>query len=67
MGIVEDIKSQINVYTPIVEAIVNSIEAIDRKNTAGEIVITVHRDSELPFDTSTPGIKSIDIEDNGRV
>jgi hypothetical protein len=65
-GTVDNIKSKSNVYTPIVEAVVNSIDAIIASGNAdGRIIITVFRDQTLPFDDTLPNIKSIEIEDNG--
>jgi hypothetical protein len=64
LGIVKNIKSKSNIYTPIVEAVVNSIEAIDN-NPNGRIEIVVHRENMLEFDDSKPYIKSIEIIDNG--
>lgn len=64
LGIVKNIKSKSNVYTPIVEAVVNSIDAIGRK-PKGKIEIIVHREHTLNFDDAIPYIKSIQIIDNG--
>ena len=64
LGIVKNIKSKTNVYTPIVEAVVNSIEAIDKQEN-GKIEIVVHRENPLPLGDSKPYIKSIEIIDNG--
>lgn len=65
-GIVDNITSKTNVYTPIIEAIVNSIEAIDEvKNDKGKITISVVRENTLDFDGSQPIIQSIEIMDNG--
>lgn len=64
LGIVKTIKSKSNIYTPIVEAIVNSIEAIEKK-TNGIIEIIVHRENTLQFDSTKPYINSIEIIDNG--
>jgi hypothetical protein len=64
LGIVKNIKSKSNVYTPIVEAVVNSIEAIGKKPN-GKIDIVVHRESVLEFDNIKPHIRSIEIIDNG--
>lgn len=64
LGIVNNIKSKSNVYTPIVEAVVNSIDAIGNKPN-GKIEIIVHREQTLNFDDAKPFIKSIQIIDNG--
>jgi nitrogen fixation/metabolism regulation signal transduction histidine kinase len=64
LGIVKNIKSKTNVYTPIVEAVVNSIEAIGNKPN-GKIEIVVYRENTLKFDNAKPYIKSIEIIDNG--
>lgn len=65
-GTVDNIKSKSNVYTPLVEAIVNSIDSIVASNrNDGEIVIKVIRDQTLTFDDSLPNIQSIEIHDNG--
>ncbi|MBN2834477.1 MAG: sensor histidine kinase [Candidatus Delongbacteria bacterium] len=65
-GTIENIRSKSNVYTPIIEAIVNSIQSIIEKgNDNGKIEIILHREKILEFDNSTPEIKSIEIRDNG--
>lgn len=65
-GIIDNITSKTNVYTSIIEAIVNSIEAIDEaKNDRGKITISVVRDNTLDFDGSQPTIQSIEVMDNG--
>nr|WP_051567517.1 ATP-binding protein [Draconibacterium orientale] len=65
-GTIENIRSKSNVYTPIIEAIVNSIQSIIEKgNDNGKIEIILQRDKILEFDNSTPEIKSIEIRDNG--
>lgn len=64
LRIIKNIKSKTNVYTPLVEAIVNSIEAIgDFKN--GKIEIIVKRELTLGFDNCKPSIICIEIRDNG--
>ena len=66
LGIINAIKSKTNVYSPIIEAVVNSIEAIqEAKNPHGEIIISVKRDGVLELDESLPKIVSIEIQDNG--
>ncbi len=69
-GIIGNIKARSNVYTPIIEAIVNSIHSIDiSKRDDGEILLIVKRDSQgsLGLDQSDliPVISSIEIRDNG--
>src|SRR5574344_1676580 len=64
LGIVKNIKSKSNVYTPIVEAVVNSIEAIGNKPN-GKIEIIVYRENVLEFDNTKPYIKNGEIIDNG--
>jgi hypothetical protein len=64
LGIVKSIKSKSNVYTPIVEAVVNSIDAIGNKPN-GKIEIVVYRDNVLEFDNSKPNIIDVEIIDNG--
>jgi hypothetical protein len=68
-GVIKNIKSKSNIYTPIIEAVVNSIEAIgEAKRKDGKIIISVKRDSQTPLfaDTTTiPPIHDIDILDNG--
>ena len=64
LGIVKNIKSKSNIYTPIVEAVVNSIDSIGGKKN-GEIEIVVHRENTIQFENTKPYIKSIEIIDNG--
>ncbi|MDD3149364.1 MAG: ATP-binding protein [Candidatus Gastranaerophilales bacterium] len=58
-----------NVYTPLVEAVVNSIEAIeDAKIDDGEIVITLIRSRQRVIELDgdkLPPVSTIVIEDNG--
>jgi len=51
-GTIDNIKSRSNVYSPLVEAVVNSIEAIDEttNKNKGKIIISVIRDNVLKFD-----------------
>jgi len=62
-------KGKTNVYTPIVEAIVNSIDSIDqsgRKDGLIEVILTRHPVYNLTLDgTSLPGVSSIKVTDNG--
>lgn len=63
---VENIKFGTTVYLPIVEVIVNAVEAIeDKLEKNGEITIVVKRSSQLEFDRNTQEVKSFEITDNG--
>lgn len=64
---VENIRSGTNAYTPIVEIIVNAIDAIEsKKEKQGEIVILVKRSSQIEMDQgSLPAIEGFEISDNG--
>ncbi len=65
-GTIDNIRSKSNVYTPVIEAIVNSIQSIvSKKNKDGKIEIILHREDLLEFENSTPSIKTIEIRDNG--
>lgn len=66
LGIIDNIKSKSNIYTPIIEAVVNSIQSIvnsDIKN--GKIEIILHREKILELENTIPEITSITIKDNG--
>ncbi len=63
---IENIKANTTVYTPLIEVVVNAIQAIEstgRKD--GRITIRVHRGSQFDLDGSLPEIHSFEIEDNG--
>lgn len=63
---IDNIKSNTTVYTPIVEVIVNAIQAIEAANvTPGEIKVIVKRSSQLETDEPLPSVESFDIIDNG--
>jgi len=68
-GVVENINLRTNIYTPIVEAIVNSVDAIEEsKRTDGEIIVSLKRDTQgqIQFDDdSLPDVTSVAIIDNG--
>lgn len=64
--LVDNIRSGTNVYTPIVEAIVNGIQAIDaRAEGKGIIKIIVHRSDQNEMDDTLPSPESFTIQDNG--
>jgi serine/threonine protein kinase len=63
---VENIRSGTTVYTPLVEIIVNGIQAIEDKNIAdGKIEIVVERSSQEELDKKVPQVASFLIKDNG--
>ncbi len=63
---VENIRANTTVYTPIVEVIVNSIQAIESNGgTNGKIEIYVHRSEQLEMDGGLPEVRSFKIKDNG--
>jgi hypothetical protein len=65
-GTIDNIRSKTNVYTPVIESIVNSIQSISEKNEEkGKIEIILHREKVLELENHTPSIKSISILDNG--
>ncbi|MGI6572365.1 MAG: ATP-binding protein [Fermentimonas sp.] len=65
-GVMSNIRSNTtNVYTPIIEAIVNSIQAITEKGIKnGKIDIILHREEMLEVGI-IPNVISVDIIDNG--
>lgn len=67
-GIVDNIRSDSTPYTPIIEAITNSLDAINKSGREdGQIDITLERDNVLANmgDNELPEIKSVIISDNG--
>jgi len=64
---VENIKSNTTVYTPIVEVIVNAIQAIEDKVniSEGKIKVILKRSPQTEIDGSLPNIESISVLDNG--
>jgi anti-sigma regulatory factor (Ser/Thr protein kinase) len=64
--VVENIRANTTVYTAIVEAVVNAIEAVDAKGQLdGRVLIRAYRSAQLETDGSLPEIQSFEIEDNG--
>ncbi|MBI2890157.1 MAG: sensor histidine kinase [Nitrospirae bacterium] len=63
---VENIRANTTVYTPVVEMIVNAIQAIDESGrTDGRVSIRAQRSSQTELDDSLPEISSFEVEDNG--
>jgi len=63
---VENIRIGTTVYTPLVEMIVNSIQAIEsRGEDTGEIEIIVERSGQSDLDGKIPSVEGFQIKDNG--
>lgn len=63
---VENIRASTTVYTPVVETIVNAIQAIDEAGrTDGRVSIRAQRSSQTELDGSLPEVSSFEVEDNG--
>ena len=62
---VENIKAQTTIYTPIVEVVVNAIQAIDARGHLGRVRIMLTRQGQPDMDGSLPEISSIRVEDDG--
>ena len=63
---VENIRANTTVYTPVVEMIVNAIQAIEGASRAdGKVSIRALRSSQIELDGSLPEVSSFEIEDNG--
>ena len=67
MRAVENIKFGINIYTPLVELVVNAIQAIEQNDNAdGKVEILIKRAQQqgLGFDT-LPDVIGFTVKDNG--
>ncbi|ALC17790.1 hypothetical protein DSOUD_3064 [Desulfuromonas soudanensis] len=63
---VENIRTNTTVYTPVVEMIVNGIQAIDEAGRRdGKVLARVQRCTQPELDDSLPEVIGFDIEDNG--
>lgn len=63
---VENIRASTTVYTPVVEMIVNAIQAIDEAGgTDGKVSIRAQRSNQIELDDNLPDVSSFEIEDNG--
>jgi len=64
--LVENIRSNTTVYTPVIELIVNGIQAIDETSRKdGKINVRVQRGRQGELDGSLPEIVGFEVEDNG--
>ncbi|WP_027389849.1 hypothetical protein [Chrysiogenes arsenatis] len=63
---VENIRTNTTVYTPVVEMIVNGIQAVDETGRKdGKVLARVQRSTQAELDASLPEVIGFDIEDNG--
>ena len=63
---VENIRGNTTVYTPVVEAIVNAIQAIDESGqTAGRVSVRAVRDDQAELYGRLPNITGFEVQDNG--
>jgi hypothetical protein len=63
---VENIRANTTVYTPVVELVVNAIQAIDEScRKDGKVVIRACRSPQAGLDGILPDVTGFDIEDNG--
>lgn len=64
--LVENIRANTTVYTPLIEIIVNAIQAIDETGRSdGGITVRVERDGQRVLDGALPEIIGFAVEDNG--
>ena len=63
---IENIRANTTVYTPIVEIIVNAIQAIEESSRSdGEVVLRALRSTQAQLDGSLPDVIGFEIQDNG--
>ena len=63
---VENIRTNTTIYTPVVETIVNALQAIDeRPGVSGEVRVTALRSGQLELSGSLPDITGFTVRDNG--
>lgn len=64
---IENIRSGTSVYTPIVETVVNAIQAIESAKgiSNGLVEIIVKRDQQMDLDESAPEVDGFEVVDNG--
>ena len=64
--VIDNIRANTTVYTPLIETIVNSIQAIDVSGrTDGVVSVEAIRSAQRELDESLPDIRSFRITDNG--
>lgn len=63
---IENIRANTTVYTPVVEVVVNAIQAIESSGAKpGKVAIRVIRDDQLEIDGGLPEVSGFEIEDSG--
>lgn len=63
---IENIRSGTNIYTPVVEMVVNAIQAVETTNIKdGLVEIIVNRDHQMDLMDSLPDVVGFEIVDNG--
>ncbi|MBZ5523980.1 MAG: ATP-binding protein [Acidobacteriia bacterium] len=63
---IENIRANTTVYSPIVEVVINAIQAIEATGKPnGKIAIRVRRADQMEMDGGRSEVRSFDIEDNG--
>ncbi len=63
---IENIRANTTAYTPVVEMIVNGIQAIDEAGRKdGKVLVRAQRSAQVEIDDSLPEVIGFDIEDNG--
>ena len=63
---VDNIRANTTVYTPLVEIIVNAIQAIDESNRQdGKVSVRTIRNSQTELDGNLPNVTGFKIQDNG--
>jgi hypothetical protein len=64
--VVENIRSNTTVYTPIVEMIVNGIQAVDEAQRAdGKVQVRVQRSGQVDIEAGLADVVGFEVEDNG--
>lgn len=63
---VENIRANTTAYTPVVETIVNAIQAVEGTGRSdGKIIVRVLRSGQREVDSSLPAIVGFEVDDNG--
>lgn len=63
---IENIRTSTTIYTPVVEIIVNAIQAIEESGRSdGKVSVRVMRSIQTEVDGSLPDITGFEVEDNG--